>query len=670
MKEYNLYLDESGNFKSDLEDVSSPECIVGGWLIESKLSNEYLENIIVECWKKYIYDWRDCATCVIFERINHSVTNRQKYPNVFPDVLADLFKKLEKENAKFCIFSNKDKACIKDSNKTYLNILSGGVAFVLQRLALENKENICLNIIIGKRRDTEKFESMIDENDYSRIEEAVDKAKIIIPAIKNCKINIKFENDKTYPPLVVSDYISYYYFTHKRYNDYGHATNVFNDGDKIIYKLGDELQEAELYISREKHDFAGVLNFLCENEINVAIWQENVNWLAAGFKNDPQSLKKAFDGFNEELRRYVTVERRFDYSMSLINNALNIISDIERISKGLNNEQKEVLAEIHASLYLFKVAVFSHQGNQRKQKEYLRKCQKLISSLPNTKEKAELNSMYNNRLILLENYSFDVFNADAKCVEAEKQLECDGIYARDELGKLYGTHMQVKLSALNMGIIDYDEVRCLSEKATQTLRTGNDKSRQYQYRTDLEADSGNIDQALKYFAKSAEVDSWEDIDSTTSDFLFYHLSRIGVSAVRNGDKNTAEKILEKCKTWLKNHNLPINELEIMPQGLTVFNLALICVKLGKSEYATKMLSIAKVAEKRNITFAPQLFAEIAVCKVLENINKEYICNKLDSLQKEAEIFIDETRDFYKEWHDILLNGNDKDLESFAKTRLY
>ena len=35
-----------------------------------------------------------------------------------------------------------------------------------------------------------------------------------------------------------------------------------------------------------------------------------------------------------------------------------------------------------------------------------------------------------------------------------------------------------------------------------------------------------------------------------------------------------------------------------------------------------------------------------------------------------EIFIDETRDFYKEWHDILLNGNDKDLESFAKTRLY
>lgn len=670
MKEYNLYLDESGNFKSDLEDASSPECIVGGWLIESKLSDEYLENIIVECWKKYIYDWRDCATCVIFERINHSVTNRQKYPNVFPDVLADLFKKLEKENAKFCIFSNKDKACIKDSNKTYLNILSGGVAFVLQRLALENKENICLNIIIGKRRDTEKFESMIDENDYSRIEEAVDKAKIIIPAIKNCKINIKFENDKTYPPLVVSDYISYYYFTHKRYNDYGHATNVFNDGDKIIYKLGDELQEAELYISREKHDFAGVLNFLCENEINVAIWQENANWLTSEFENNPQILKIAFNDFNEKLRRYVTNERELDHSMSLIDNARDIISEIRKLSKGLDDEQKDVINEIQASLHLFMVAVFSHQGNQRKQKEYLNKCKKLINALPDSKGKAELNSMYNNRLILLENYSFDVFNADSKCVEAEKQLELEGIYAQNELGKMYGTHMQVKLAAFNMGIIDYDEVRFLSEKATKTLSAGDDKIRQYQYRADLEADSGNIDQALKYLAKSAKVDSWEDINLKTSDFIFYHLSKIGVSAVRNGDEKTAEKILEKCKIWLKDHNLHIKTMDILPQGLTFFNLALICVKLGKSEYASRMLSIAEEAEKRNITFAPQLFAEIAVCKVLENINKEYICNKLDSLQKETEIFIDETRDFYKEWHDILLNGNDKDLENFAKTRLY
>lgn len=119
MKEYKLYLDESGNFKSDLKEEKSPECIVGGWLTESNLSAGDLKNIIVECWKKHIHDWNDCTTDEIFKRINHSVTNRQKYPDVLPDVLADLFEKLEKGNAKFCIFSNKDKARIKDSNKTY-----------------------------------------------------------------------------------------------------------------------------------------------------------------------------------------------------------------------------------------------------------------------------------------------------------------------------------------------------------------------------------------------------------------------------------------------------------------------------------------------------------------------------------------------------------------------
>lgn len=675
MKEYKLYLDESGNFKSDLKEEKSPECIVGGWLTESNLSAGDLKNIIVECWKKHIHDWNDCTTDEIFKRINHSVTNRQKYPDVLPDVLADLFEKLEKGNAKFCIFSNKDKARIKDSNKTYLNILSGGVAFVLQRLALENKEDICLNIIIGKRRDTEKLndehKSMIGADDYSRIEEAVDNAKIRIPAIKNCKVNIKFEDDKTYAPLVVSDYISYYYFTHT-YVDFGRATKVFNDGKPIIYILGDELQDSELYILRKERGYDSVLNLLCERVKNSAIWQENVNWLTAVFKENPQSLKKAFDGFNEKLRRYVTTERKFNDSNRLIDNACDIISDIEKLSQGLNREQKDVLDEIHASLYLFRVTVYSHQGNQRKQKEYLNKCKKRINSLPDTKEKAELNSIYYNRLVLFQNYSFDVFNADANCVEAEKQLERDGIYAREELGKLYGTHMQVKLSAFNMELIDYDEVRCLSEKAIKTLSAGNEKNRQYQYRADLEADCGNINQALEYFAKSAKVDSWEDIDSTTSDFLFYHLSRIGVSAVRNGEQKIVEKILKKCKEWEKNHDRKKNDndIDILPQGLTLFNLALIRVKLGKKECAKRMLLIAEEAEKRNITFAPQLFAEIAVCKALTDINKEYICNKLDSLCHSAEIFIDETRDFYKDWHDKLLNGNDKDLERFAKTRLY
>lgn len=680
MKEYNLYLDESGNFGEDLIKRSSPECLVGGWLKESRKNDEDKKDalsLVAENWRNYIPEWKNDTDNMIFYRVNHAYDNRMQYPDVFPNVLADMFKGLLKENAEFCILSNKNKARIHDSNKTYLNILSGGVVFVLQRIARLSEEKVCLNVIIGGRRDSEKIgeeiKYYIPEEDYSRIEEAVDKAKINNPIIKDCQVKIRFEDDKKYPPLVISDYICYYYFTHKRY-DYGTATSVFENGRKIIYKLGDELQDSEAHFLRSKADFSGVLNLLCQNEINPIVWQENIEWLNSMFNKDPQILRRCFAIFNEKLDRYVT-DRQYEYSMQLIEKAQTIIQEITDLSQAvLTEEAKEVLDLTACSLYLYMVTIYSHQGNQCKQKEYFGKCKRLLETLPESKTKSELSIKYYNREALFKNYSYDVFGADAECVEAEAQLENDGIYVRDELGKMLGTHVQVKLSAFNMGLIDYAEVVEFSEKATETLTAKTDKSRQYQYRADFEADSGNIFSALDYLAKGAQVDSWENISIESGNFIFYHLSRIGVSAVRNKNNEIAGKILEKCKVWLKNNepNLKanVNTIEIMPHCITFFNLALIQVRFGKIEYAERMRKIAEKAEKSNISFAPQLFAEIALCRVITEINKEYVCSKLELLCEKKEFFVEETRNFYKEWHDTLLNGNDKDLENFAKTRLY
>ena len=110
----------------------------------------------------------------------------------------------------------------------------------------------------------------------------------------------------------------------------------------------------------------------------------------------------------------------------------------------------------------------------------------------------------------------------------------------------------------------------------------------------------------------------------------------------------------------------------MPKIITIFNLTLICVRigLGNSEYAKRLFLIAQEAEKYNITFAPQLFAEIALCETSEEIDNNLICDKLNTLSKKTETFIEETCNFYKEWHDVLLQGDNKALENFAKTRLY
>lgn len=40
--------------------------------------------------------------------------------------------------------------------------------------------------------------------------------------------------------------------------------------------------------------------------------------------------------FNEKLRRYVINEREYDHSMSLINNVYDSISEIRKLSKGLD----------------------------------------------------------------------------------------------------------------------------------------------------------------------------------------------------------------------------------------------------------------------------------------------------------------------------------------------
>ncbi len=145
MKEYSLFLDESGNFDSDIDNKAKNECLVSGFYIEgnpdSKLVNEpFVRKEILKSWYSAV-DTLTSSENHAFNNINHATSiKRGKFAYQLAPVALDIFYKMEKNGANFTIFENNRRAHLIDSNTLYLNILAEGV--------IDTKEDI----IIFKRQ--------------------------------------------------------------------------------------------------------------------------------------------------------------------------------------------------------------------------------------------------------------------------------------------------------------------------------------------------------------------------------------------------------------------------------------------------------------------------------------------------------------------------------------
>ena len=132
MKEYELWLDESGEFKNDREEIKKINynpSLIGGILFNKKdFSENQAQKLIGE------------------ERIHSNKENL--------NVVFEKFKEIAERAVTLVEISNDECISVIDSNLTYQNIMAEGLIQVLSKLKESNgNRNIKLNILIAQRGD-------------------------------------------------------------------------------------------------------------------------------------------------------------------------------------------------------------------------------------------------------------------------------------------------------------------------------------------------------------------------------------------------------------------------------------------------------------------------------------------------------------------------------------
>lgn len=697
-KEFDLFLDESGDFDKNLGNARSSECVVGGFLVEHGLigdgaafSEKNIRHMLCAVWHSAVSSFDCMKDDHIFAKINHATD--LKRDNVlgpaFPEILHSVFNAVSEQGVRFVIFSNNNKTNVNgSSDATYLNILVEGVLYTLSQLYTENKA--ChLHVHIGSRYSTEQSKYIPEEYYKNRLKERLQLRRVEQkdPGYSACLADLDFVSDKHDARMVVSDYICNYYFTQRAllFKAKMQVLNAFFENKNAVrYTLGIDADQKRIQAYCGKQFYSPLLEELCSGFLDNTVRESAME---AFLNAEPQQQTKAFAAYDETLRVVLTDKRSLRFGENLLNNAFEVL---ERL-KGAYGTQK-FISRIEWSLWMHREVLYSHMGNFADQKDAFDRAHELAGAFETDREYFEKYFIYYNRYAVSKNYCYDFCAADEICKRAEETLEEElrrhndlyknsghvGDKVSVDLGKMYGTHVQIALNALNADYGTYDEAVALSDAAIQNFSENRDKERQYQYRADIEASVGHIDEALEYYAKGFGKTDWKQVmlQKEGNQFEAYHLSLIGVRAWKWGKVDVVRQLLEKLKPWAERiKEMDLDEEQILPQVVTAFNVALLLTYSGKS-WDKYLFCAAERIEKDLITFGLQIYAEIALCYLKTNGEGWSRPFDRDCLRKKTEAYLqkqfpESTLSFIRDFRDEFLKGpSEKTIDTFANTRLY
>lgn len=529
-KEYYLWLDESGQFKELESEISAAPSLVGGVMCDKETyenSNPSLIRISTlrnPLYKRVLDDYYNMSN----KRCNFS--HAMELPNIIrAQVRTEMLEKTYEAGFKFVIFQNQYKLPIIDTNTTYLNILAEGVVQLLMDLSAT--ENIRLNIIIGRRVDTEKSDFTegsanivyIDTHQYLKlIQERIIVAIAKLNYNKNNKFSysVSMDSDKTNDFLILSDYVCciYYGKDYRFYNEIYHKTSHKTCRD-IIWDIFEN--NTEVYSIYENETKLKVRRYIAEGNYGVAfasIFSEHIDnkyllQLKNGFNNLTEQAKDwQLEAFYTTIRSIIAEERAFELSLRILQGVLTFIDELE-----LTNEQ---VSNYKFNLYLFMATVYTHMGEQVISLKYLNKCQELLPVVLNKQENFDLYFIYINRKIVNYQDLYD-FEGNEKCGEEAldvADLLIENINQLKEIinlgnntyyiqkAKLCGSMALTYYywSAINKSLLA--DARYMSDQSIKNFSLNMDKQRQYMLRAQIEAKAGDIENAINFLAKGLNCD--------------------------------------------------------------------------------------------------------------------------------------------------------------------
>jgi len=619
---FELWLDESGDFKSDHKTHLNPS-LVGGVLIE--------KDVITD----------EKAKAMIGKDFVH-YNEEQGTENL------KLLEKLKEQQAEFIIFQNTERVKIIDSDTTYLNILAEGIIQLLLQLSAHYGD-FELDITIATRKNTVQGYGIISEKEYEvRLRERIilGLARKALTRKNKWVYIIHFDDARTSQKLMLADGVCNTYLTR--------TSRKFTKEQKArIDELFNETYHFSFYENIVENDLK---LWLAEGRLSDVIFE---CYMEENLQNREELLDTALtrlsslDSFGQRMQllqvstkveTFVKIDRIYHLIRPVL---IKFQSELIPRMKALNIH----VPEFNLDMILYLYTLYTHEGSTLAETQ----DKLFLAELVNVEDmmvKFDYFSKYKLRRAIHQKNMFNIVSSIVDVSKVitvfEDMLEMHELIAEetggeqgvptmyDTLGKAYGTRGQAYTmliyqdkSNLDLAIADFTE-------ALKHFSYHRDQERQYLYTCSAYCEAGDFEAAIENlrFACHLEHATFTEIvkhlrveQTSQAIFKYHHYYKIMAYAKAAG----ADEIAEAMYEALLQENVTVEAIatnyeDIHPLQFIMWNMARFLKDRGKQRaslrYFDQAIALCHVELKQITIKVIQLGIYADKALLLENQGKK------------------------------------------------
>lgn len=556
MKDYYLYLDESGSFEAPGTPNTGRPSIVAGYLTEKAMS----ESEALSLFRKVQESDKTYAPISI--NPFHGMEEHHRCVYTF---IGDMLRAMVERGMKIVVFGEGRHHYIVNSDRTYLNILADGVVKLTMELLAQTDDEVKLHLLYAWRKEMSgsglgNSHQLIDKKEYARrIEERIELGRSRLSQVNRKRlqpIDPQEGDARKLHRLMLADLI---------------CTGLRGGRQKLDAATRAYLAEQKNRIFVIEDDAMEQMRRLfIENRIADAIYSWYLIYEEGSSEAD---CKKFHDLLEANLKSMSVRSRKLQYDILV--HAMGTLIDsrqfvqAEHLSARLEEDLFPFLQEIDCSSDMFyfnkhfyDLTRHTHQGDTAASQREIELCNEILARMPLPLESAGMCTDYRLREIehLKNTYSYE--EALSKLRELEADLT--KILAilpyihplakkredrqSDRLGKVLSSKVQVYSLLLQQGAVYSKEWGTVSDRAFEQFSQEWDKRRHAQYRAALEYWRGEYEEARHFLARSVglgEEVSFSELlqkmlEGSVNIFGLTHYAKWMRLAFRDGDESAEE----------------------------------------------------------------------------------------------------------------------------------
>ena len=531
MKEFELWLDESGSFSEDnliIKNEKMPS-FVGGVLYDKETS---LEDILAISPPQQFH--------------STEADPRESY-RVFTD--------LEKKDIRFIMFCNKEKLLVINDKLTYLNVIAEGIIQIISKLK-SAYGTAHLDVLVATRKDIPKSTEIArkkgtnPKDEYVRIQknEYFDhlKERIIVEGKKyqvfeeDC--TIRFDSARRNSKLILADVVCNLLLTK---NSMKIKRNVGPDASLHLNEVMGDHNKTWQFSLLESPARKLFHQFMLEGRVAEAIVTlceaEDESLLKEG-KRELLDRLPYLSIHNMDLQKKMLVsfmlhKLKTEWNLnSLLRFYQKIEADIIPIIRDSGIRKANEIAEyLMFEVKFDQFTVYTHMGNTKQAEECEDECKKRLIALPKDWDYIAYSARLENRTVINMINEFALKEAMKKCNNLVKQTAeikeallmtytgDEDEFCFEEYAKALGTRAQINMFQLRSRRSLYDSAKADSDAAIAEFSALQDKLIQYSFRVQIETEADHEEEALKYLGLMCGIEykSYKDLEQIAN-YAFNH----------------------------------------------------------------------------------------------------------------------------------------------------